>query len=61
MRLSCIFIQIEELNLKFPEMTLIRLKNRHFILRFRFYICQSQPKLTGDVNFGQTAETYFYT
>ena len=26
-----------------------------------FYICQFQPKRTGDANFCQTAETYLYT
>ena len=30
MRLSCRFFQIEQVNQKFPQMTLIRLKTRHF-------------------------------
>ena len=30
MRLSCRFLQIEDVNQKFPQMTLFRLKTRHF-------------------------------
>jgi len=30
MSLSCKFLQIKEVNQKFPQMTLIRLKTRHF-------------------------------
>jgi len=30
MSLSCRFLQIKEVNQKFPQMTLIRLKTRHF-------------------------------
>ena len=77
---------IKEVNQKSPQMTLIRLKTRHFCTQKNilywwkstnisrlcywqmsnhtavvFYICQFQPKLTGDANFCQTAETYLYT